>query len=216
VEWQLTVRAPRTEYAAARSAVESAKTLLFRYTRNISVNEGPWPNDENRFEPAKQNAIDEILLRSRRRCAICAAEGDVSSKIGDLAHLLPFSQPAGGEAENLVFLCADHHRALDRSAGGITVEHVREARDALYRSLANETVTAVSTRPRVFLAQENPNDAATEVVDHLRSLGVDVVRSIEPSHPVMSAFDQIEQASTAQYMIVVLAAKLRTLGGRGI
>jgi len=41
VEWQLTVRAPRTEYAAARSAVESAKTLLFRYTRNISVNEGP-------------------------------------------------------------------------------------------------------------------------------------------------------------------------------
>ncbi len=80
-----------------------------------------------------KDELSKVLLESRRRCCICFGEGTDKSVAGDIAHLVPSQSSGGNDAENLVFLCLDHHAALDR--GALSIGDVKAARKRLYESL---------------------------------------------------------------------------------
>lgn len=64
-----------------------------------------------RKKPTDNTATD-ILVRSKRRCALCfGLHGDLSIKDGQLAHI--DRDPSNSSAENLCFLCLPHHNSYD-------------------------------------------------------------------------------------------------------
>lgn len=76
----------------------------------------------------------QVLLRSRRRCCICfGLNRDETLKAGQIAHL--DQNPANGEADNLAWLCLDHHDKYDGKTSqskGLTIAEVKRHRDELY------------------------------------------------------------------------------------
>jgi hypothetical protein len=80
----------------------------------------------------------EVLLTSRRRCALCfGLRGDLGIKDGQVAHL--DRDPSNNSPENLCFLCLVDHETYDRrsrQAKGFTPQELAAYRDALYASLA--------------------------------------------------------------------------------
>ena len=77
-----------------------------------------------------------VLLKSRRRCALCYyLQEDLSEKKGQLAHL--DHDPSNNEEENLAYLCLNHHDEFDRGtsqAKGLTAAEVKHARRLLFES----------------------------------------------------------------------------------
>ncbi|PSB23658.1 hypothetical protein C7B82_30810 [Stenomitos frigidus ULC18] len=80
------------------------------------------------------NTIDEVLLQSRRRCAICfGLKFDTRIKHGQIAHL--DQNNTNADVDNLVFLCLHHHDEYDSKTSqskGMTVGEVRTHRKELY------------------------------------------------------------------------------------
>lgn len=76
----------------------------------------------------------QLLLRSRRRCALCfGLHGDVSVKVGQIAHL--DGNPANSALSNQVWLCLPHHDQYDGATSqskGITLSELRSYRAKLY------------------------------------------------------------------------------------
>lgn len=96
----------------------------------------------------------DVLFKSKRRCALCFhLLGKSSPEIGQIATL---DISAGNVSEdNLVFLCLDHHAQYDsKSSGGknFTVQEVRAARSELYSAVKKEEsqYSAESSDPRAF------------------------------------------------------------------
>jgi hypothetical protein len=75
-------------------------------------------------------ATESVLLRSRRRCAVCYVSGNEDARSGAVS-LLDRSG-SRNDPDNLVFLCLEHHRQLD--AGTMSTD-VRKARRELYRAM---------------------------------------------------------------------------------
>ncbi|HEY0556820.1 MAG TPA: hypothetical protein VGG20_21365 [Thermoanaerobaculia bacterium] len=77
----------------------------------------------------------DVLLRSRRRCAICfGLNRDAGIKAGQIAHL--DQDPSNNDPDNLAFLCFDHHDAYDsktRQSKNFTESEVK-----LYRTELGE------------------------------------------------------------------------------
>jgi len=77
----------------------------------------------------------DILVMSRRRCAICyALYSDSSEKKGQIAHLDHDS--SNNDVDNLLFLCLEHHDEYDsttRQSKGLSIAEVKQFRDKLYR-----------------------------------------------------------------------------------
>ena len=78
----------------------------------------------------------QVLVASRRRCAICAGlrinNGPVK---GQIAHLN--QNAADNDFDNLVWLCLEHHDEYDSRTSqskGFTIEEVRSHRDELYHA----------------------------------------------------------------------------------
>ena len=78
-----------------------------------------------------------ILTRSRRRCCLCFwLTGRDEVQKGQIAHLDQDNE--NPEAENLAFLCFDHHDEYDgvpRLAKGLREGEVRHWRDELYKEM---------------------------------------------------------------------------------
>lgn len=79
----------------------------------------------------------QVLLASRRRCAICfGLYRDASLKRGQIAHL--DRDRTNHASPNLAFLCFDHHDQFDSSTSqskNLTVAEVRTFRDELLRAI---------------------------------------------------------------------------------
>ena len=119
-------------------------------------------------------ALDQVLLRSGRRCAVCYAEGDREVKPGSVAQLRHAGGRPGGSPDNLVFLCANHHAAFDRGGDGptLTPERVEAARDALYAHLEGVPAHDAHGRAEVVVVANGENaTAAAEVAALVQSAG---------------------------------------------
>ena len=117
------------------------------------------------------NAVeDQVLLRCRRRCAICFGQSrDTTIKSGQIAHL---DQNASNSAlNNLVFLCLECHDKYDGTTSqskGLTLGEVRQFRDELHEAIASEwnaPVSFVGAEPPIqtiagHYVREGPNEEA--------------------------------------------------------
>jgi hypothetical protein len=78
-----------------------------------------------------------ILIKSRRRCAICfGLKGDLSTKRGQIAHL--DRNRANKAEDNLAFLCFDHHDEYDSKTSqskGLTEREVKAYCEQLYQEV---------------------------------------------------------------------------------
>lgn len=81
-----------------------------------------------------QEVETEILVRSRRRCALCfGLRGDLEEKRGQMAHV--DRNPTNSAVENLCYLCLEHHDLYDSGhsqSKGFTPAELRHYREALY------------------------------------------------------------------------------------
>lgn len=79
-----------------------------------------------------------MLAAARRRCCICVAlSGDLREKKGQIAHL--DRDPSNTDADNLAFLCLEHHDEYDSrpsQSKGLTVEEVKRYRAEMLAALA--------------------------------------------------------------------------------
>jgi hypothetical protein len=80
--------------------------------------------------------VNKVLLDSKRRCCICYGEGSFEPIEGAIAHLRASQAPGTDTEENLVYLCLNHHAALD--SGQLSIDDVVAARRKLFRSLELE------------------------------------------------------------------------------
>jgi hypothetical protein len=85
--------------------------------------------------PAKTEQF--VLTKSRRRCCLCFhLHGDHSVKQGQIAHI--DQDPSNNRADNLVFLCFEHHNEYDTKPAqgkGLQPQEVGFARAQLYAAL---------------------------------------------------------------------------------
>lgn len=93
-----------------------------------------------------------VLVTSGRRCCICfGLRRDASIKRGQIAHL--DRDPSNNAAENLAFLCLDHHDEYDARTSqskGFTIHEVKHYRSELCEFMR----TAI--RPPAEPASESP------------------------------------------------------------
>jgi hypothetical protein len=89
-------------------------------------------------KPIAGEVLTGVLLRSRRRCALCyGLNRELTLKPGQIAHL---DRDAGNAAEdNLVFLCLEHHDAYDSRTSqskGLTAGELRAFRAELHAAVS--------------------------------------------------------------------------------
>lgn len=96
--------------------------------------------------------VADVVAASRRRCCLCyALRTDTSEKKGQIAHL--DRNPSNGAADNLAFLCLEHHDQYDSRTSqskGLTIEEVKRYRTELLAFLGRNL---------------SPTDAETEGED---------------------------------------------------
>lgn len=101
--------------------------------------------------PLSKRVEADVLIRSRRRCALCfGLDGDSSEKRGQIAHI--DRQRTNDDPDNLCYLCVQHHDEYDSKRSqtkGLTPAELRHYRDALF----------------AFLMQRNAPAAAASVAD---------------------------------------------------
>ena len=89
------------------------------------------------------NVETEVLVRSRRRCAICfGLNRDTSIKAGQIAHLDQNNQ--NSKLDNLCFICLVHHDEFDSKSSqrkNLTISEVKHFRSELYAS--NEKILSL-------------------------------------------------------------------------
>ena len=99
--------------------------------------------EQRRVQPLKSRSKipleteTEVLLRSRRRCALCfGLNRDASIKRGQIAHLN--RDRSNNKIENLAFLCLDHHDQYDSRTSqskGLKITEVQYYRAELEEAL---------------------------------------------------------------------------------
>lgn len=75
-------------------------------------------------------AIQEVLIRSKRRCPLCFVAGKLEPRDGNIAHI--DRDPSNNDNDNLVYLCLQHHHEVDES-GSTRIEEIKKARRELYQ-----------------------------------------------------------------------------------
>ncbi|MCR9056306.1 MAG: hypothetical protein NXI02_03145 [Rhodobacteraceae bacterium] len=88
-------------------------------------------------KPLPETTVTNVLLSSRRRCAICyGLKRDTSIKLGQIAHL--DKNNSNNSESNLAFLCLEHHDLFDSSSSqskGLSVSEVKKFRGELYEAI---------------------------------------------------------------------------------
>ncbi len=102
-------------------------------------------------KPVTPSTETEVLLHSRRRCAICfGLHRNTEVKSGQIAHL--DQDNTNAKFQNLVFLCLKHHDEYDgkpSQSKGLTKGEVKRFRDELYAFVATEPQLAWPDYPAV-------------------------------------------------------------------
>jgi len=78
-----------------------------------------------------------VLAQSARRCCLCfRLDGDLTEKLGQIAHL--DHDPANCSEDNLAWLCLEHHTLYDSTTSqhkNYTIAEVKDARAKLYAAV---------------------------------------------------------------------------------
>ncbi len=152
-----------------------------------------------------KQAIDDLLVRSRRRCAFCYLEGDSAPKTGNIAHIMPSSHGGKETADNLIFLCQHHHAELDRREGtGPTIAEIKTAKDKLYKAISKETESSPTTRPKVFIVHGHDDSTVHALKQFLNDNDIAPVVLNEQPNFGMTILEKIEQNADADYALAVL------------
>jgi hypothetical protein len=100
------------------------------------------------------DVIADILVTSRRRCCICfALAHDSAEKKGQVTHL--DRDASNSSAENLVFLCLNHHDQYDSHTSqskGLSIVEVKRYRAQLERFVAKSLPLSDADIARALLA----------------------------------------------------------------
>ena len=120
----------------------------------------------NRVPPSVEA---DVLMASRRRCCVCVFLLDRHEvRTGQIAHLN--GNRTQSTFENLVWLCLEHHDALDSRTSqskGLMSEEVRRHRDALYERYGwvgsterktNDAPAVAKQKSRVIRSERHPLD----------------------------------------------------------
>ena len=90
-----------------------------------------------RRSPVPKSTATELLIRCRRRCALCfGLDNDQRVKRGQIAHI--DRNPAHNEIEDLVWLCVDHHDSYDSRSSqtrGVMSAEVKQHKNKLEQLL---------------------------------------------------------------------------------
>lgn len=151
-------------------------------------------------------SVEDVLVRSRRRCALCYVAGDADLKEGNVAHIITHADGGLSSPDNLVYLCPQHHAAFDhaRGRGVISPEVVVDARDRLYREIEMPLSTPSSSRPRVFVFHGRHERTTARLLSFLHEIGIaPVVLSDQPSLG-RTFLEVLEDASDVRYAIALL------------
>jgi hypothetical protein len=88
--------------------------------------------------PIPTEVVADVLTGCRRRCCLCfSLKHDDTEKKGQIAHL--DHDPSNAAADNLAFLCLDHHDQYDSRTSqskGLTIEEVKQYRTELLAFVA--------------------------------------------------------------------------------
>jgi hypothetical protein len=135
-----------------------------------------------------KEAVEDILLKSGRRCALCFRSGDGQLKTGSIAHVGSASEGEADTLDNLVFLCETHHAQLDRpkESKGISPPMLKAACEELYQAVGRgifcgncgELLTEPANTP-VETRQPCPKCGSTR-----RNISVRVTESVTVSDSV--------------------------------
>ncbi|MGE5692828.1 MAG: HNH endonuclease, partial [Candidatus Zixiibacteriota bacterium] len=100
-------------------------------------------------KPIPSEVQKEVLVSSRRRCAVCfGLYGDTKVKKGQIAHL--DQDNTNTTIENLVFLCLKHHDEYDSRTSqskGFTDAEVKKYREELYTFVKDQPLAALVDYP---------------------------------------------------------------------
>jgi predicted transcriptional regulator len=92
----------------------------------------------------------EVLTRSRRRCCICfGLSRDVEIKAGQIAHL--DGNNSNNEADNLAFLCFEHHDQYDSTTSqskNFTIREVKRYKEELQEKVLPLIEVGTVTKPQ--------------------------------------------------------------------
>jgi hypothetical protein len=104
-----------------------------------------------------KEAENHILLASMRRCCLCYfLDNDKSVKRGQIAHLNRIRSDS--EADNLVFLCLDHHDDFDSprsQSKGLQPHEIRAHRNHLYEALKTAECSEIAVESEMSLVRDN-------------------------------------------------------------
>lgn len=103
------------------------------------------------------DAETEVLVRSRRRCALCyGLKGDFSEKIGQIAHI--DQNRSNDSLENLAWLCFEHHSLYDSSTSqhkNYQATEIKHHRDRLYLAIATSAISGPESMGRYVATEDN-------------------------------------------------------------
>ena len=95
-----------------------------------------------------QTTQADIVIKSKRRCALCfGLNDDLSERSGQIAHLN--GDNSDGRFDNLVWLCLEHHDKFDSKTSqtkNYTPLEVRSYRDNLYQRFAASSYSEEDVR----------------------------------------------------------------------
>lgn len=103
------------------------------------------------------NTETEVLVRSRRRCALCyGLKSDFSEKIGQIAHI--DQNRSNDSLDNLAWLCFEHHSLYDSSTSqhkNYQATEIKHHRDRLYAAIATSAISGPESMGRYVATNDN-------------------------------------------------------------
>ncbi len=101
----------------------------------------------------------EVLVRSRRRCALCyGLKGDFEERIGQIAHI--DRNRENDALDNLAWLCFEHHSLYDSSTSqhkNYKSTEVKHHRNTLYAAIATSAISGPESIGRYIATQDTAN-----------------------------------------------------------
>ncbi len=91
-------------------------------------------------EQIPEQLVQDVLLKSKRRCCLCFAEGITGPRRGSITHI--DSDPRNNEEDNLVFLCLSHHDLLESKRRRPGPGEIRLLRSRLYDAVTEGSLSA--------------------------------------------------------------------------
>jgi len=161
----------------------------------------------------------EVLLSSRRRCAICyGLFGNTEEKKGQIAHF--DRDNSNNSLENLVFLCLEHHDQYDSRTSqskGLTIEEVKKFRAQLYDYVATnlpastmptEEVVDMEIRDDSFqsdFTQKSQQSQFSAISKLAKEIGISEKQLAEDLEAVSILAQKVDEAGLSRTQMRILA-----------